>query len=818
MSAQGGFGQDVKVGLRGLRRQPGFTAAALITLALGIGANTAVFSIVRHVLLAPLPYKDADRVVVIWSKWRGFDKTWLADAEVLDYKTKVQAFEDAGAWGGTQVNLTGDGVDPARVGAAFVTPNVFNVLGVQPRQGRLFTEDDAKPKTPTVVLLSDGLWRRRFGAADNVVGQSILVNGVAREIVGIMPPKFQLPTDYVDDAEEPTSLWLPGALDPTNRGSHGFYGAARLKPGVTVAQANAELKSLTDSWTKQGLYPVAMEFSAFVVSSTDAAVAPVRTALLLVFGAVGFLLLIACANVANLLLVRADGRSREMAVRCALGADKLRLARQLLTESAVLAAGAAALGVGLATLAIRFVAALPATTLPRAQAVTLDAGVLGFCVALTMTTLLLFSLAPALKASRVDLVDSLKDGSNNASAGRARQRLRGALVIAETALAVVMLAGAGLMLRSVWALEHIDLGFNPDRVLTMRLSLPASTYDTPEKVVGFYQDLVGRVRAMPGVDRAGLERLLPLATAIGDWGLTVEGYTPPRGVGAPGDWQVATAGGPEALGEKLVAGRWLTDADTAGAMDVALVNESMARKYWAGQDPIGRRFKMNSSDPKVPWITVVGLVGNVKHNGVLVEVKPKFYRAFAQWHQSAGFPARNMTLVMKTTGDPLAFVKPVRDQIRTMDRNLPIAAIRSMQDVVDASIATPRLTSWMLGLFGGLALLLAAIGTYSVLSYIVSQRRQEIGIRVAIGASRSHVLGLVLRGGLTLTGTGIVLGIGVAAFATKLMASLLHDVKPLDPLTFASVAVVLMIVSVGACLVPAARAMRVSPVRALRAD
>jgi predicted permease len=810
--------RDVTVGLRGLLRQPGFTAAALVTLALGIGANTAVFSIVRHVLLAPLPYRDADRVVVIWNKWRGFDKTWISDAEAIDYKQRMRSFEDAGAWDGTQVNLSGDGADPARVGAAFVTPNVFGILGVNPRAGRLFTEDDAKPKTPTVVLLSDGLWRRRFGAAGNVVGQSMLVNGVAREIVGIMPPGFQLPTDYVDDAEEPTALWLPGSLDPTNRGSHGLYAGARLKPGVTVAQANAELKALTDTMTREGLYPAAMQFSAFAVSSTDAAVAQVRPALLLVFGAVGFLLLIACANVANLLLVRADGRSREMAVRCALGADKWRLARQLLTESAVLAAGAAALGVGLATLAISVVAALPETTLPRAHSVTLDAGVLGFCIALTLGTLLLFSLVPALKASRVDLVDSLKDGSSNASAGRRRQRLRSGLVVAETALAVVLLAGAGLMLRSVWALEHVALGFNPDRVLTMRLSLPASQYDTPEKVVGFYEDLVGRVRTVPGVERAGLLRLLPLATAIGDWGVGVEGYTPPPGVASQADWQIASAGGPEALGEKLIRGRWLTDADTIGAMDVALVNESMARKYWVSQDPIGRRFKMGSSDPHAPWITVVGLVGNVKHNGVLSEVKPKFYRAFGQFQRSTGNPARNMTLVMKTAGDPLALVKTVRDQIRGMDRNLPIAAVRSMQDIVDGSIATPRLTGWMLGLFAGLALLLAAVGIYGVLSYVVSQRRQEIGIRVAIGAGRGHILGLVLRSGLALTGAGIVVGLGMAAFATRLMSSLLHDVKPLDPLTFAAVAIVLTIVSVGACLVPAVRAMRVSPVRALRAD
>jgi putative ABC transport system permease protein len=810
-----GLWRDIAIGARGLMRQRGFTAAALVTLALGIGANTAVFSVIRHVLLAPLPYHDADRVVVVWSKWRGFDKTWVSDAEAVDYKTRVQAFADAGAWSGTQVNLTGD-ADPVRVGAAIVTPNLFDVLGAKPFAGRGFNEADAAPDTPTVAILSYAIWQSRF-AGEPVLGRSLLVNGVSREIVGVMPQGFKLPTDFVVDAEEPTAIWLPLRLDHTNRGSHGLYAAARLRPGATVEQANAQLKSLASTLVKEGTYPETMQFRAFAVSTTDEAFAAVRPALLLVFGAVGFLLLIACANVANLLLVRADGRSREMAIRSALGARSSRLVRQLVTEGAVLAAGAAALGIGLAAVALRFIAATAETTLPRAHDVHLDGAVLAFSTVITLGTVLLFSLVPALRASRVDLVDSLKDGSQNASASRHRQRLRSALVIAETALAVVMLTGAGLMMRSIWSLQQIDLGFEPDRVLTLRLALPASQYDSPEKVVGFYQELVNRVRALPGVEKAGVVRLLPLATAIGDWSLQIEGYQPPPGLGTPGDWQVASSGGPEALGEKLVRGRWLNDADTIGAQDVALVNQAMADKYWTGQDPIGRRFRMGNNQER-PWITVVGIVGNVRHNGITAEIKPKFYRAHGQFHLSTGNPARNMTLVLKTATDPRAFAGPVRAQIRTLDSNLPIAAIRTMDDVVNASIATPRVTGWVLGLFAALAVVLAAVGIYGVLAYVVSQRRQEIGIRVAIGAGRREILAMITRSGLALAVAGIIVGLGLAALATRTMTSLLHDVTPLDPLTYAGVAAILFVVSAGACAIPAIRASRVSPVRALRME
>ena len=684
--------QDARLGWRGLWRQPGFAIAALLTLALGIGATTSVFSVVRHVLLAPLPYRDADRVVMVWSKWRGFDKTWLSDAEIADYKTHVAAFEDAGAWSVLQVNLTGDG-EPVRIGAAAVTPSLFGVLRTEPLAGRGFTEAEAAVSPATAAILSYGLWQSRYAGDTSILGRTIQINGRAVEVVGVMPPGFQLPTDYVVDAEEPTRLWLPFRLNTQNRGNHGLHGAARLRPGTTVAQANAELGALTAKWTADGLYPVPMQFSAFALSVTDEALGGVRPALFLVFGAVLCLLLIACANVANLLLVRSDSRTRELAVRSALGADRARLVRQLLTESGVLALAAAAVGIAIAY-GVTAIVRSARLGVPRAADVSVDFPVLAFSIGLAVATLAGFSLLPAIRAARPRLAEALRDGSQQMTAGSRKQRLRSALVVAQTAVAVVLLSGAVLMARSLWKLQEIDLGFDARGVLTMRLALPTAQYDTPDKVIAFYDRLLADVRSQPGVTRAGLIRLLPLAAPIGDWGLTIENYQPPPGVNTPSDWQIASADGIEALGERIVRGRGLTADDTAGRENVALINEAMATKYWAGQDPIGRRFRMGG--PERPWITVVGIVANVRHNGVTAEVKPKFYRAFGQWHLSSGNPARNMTLVVRATADPVSLVAPIRARIRALDGNLPIAAIRTMDDVIGTSIATPKLTGRVL--------------------------------------------------------------------------------------------------------------------------
>ena len=548
------FWQDLRFGGRTLLRSPGFAAIAVITLAIGIGANAAIFSVVNAVLLRPLPWSDPDRAVMIWSKWTAFDKTWVATGEVVDYRKRSRTLQDVATWSDGQVNLTGDG-EPERVSAANVSANTFSTLGVQPLVGRAFTSQEDLPNGPRLVVLGFGLWNRRYSGDTSIVGRSILINGNAFEVVGIMPPGFVLPTDFRNP--EPSQLWTPLQMDPasTDHGSHGLYAAGRLKDGATVREAAADLHGIAQAMTREGLYPVQMKFDTVVLSLTEEVIGSVRRSIWLLFGAVGFLLLIACANVANLLLARAEARQREIAVRSALGAGRLRVLRQLLTESLVLTGISAAMGLALAYAGVRLVAWWNPASIPRVAGAALDLRVLLFTAIVALCTSVLFSLAPALRALRVDLTDSLKDGGQSVSSGGSRQQFRNALVVVEMALAVVLLVGAGLMLRSIWALQRVPIGFDPAGVLTMRVSLPAASYASPEQVVAFYQRLLERVRQLPGVQTAGAARLLPLGSTIGDWGLMVDGYVPPPGTGAKGDWQIVTDGYFDAIGERVVRGR-----------------------------------------------------------------------------------------------------------------------------------------------------------------------------------------------------------------------------------------------------------------------
>ena len=810
--------QDLRTAWRGLCRSLGFTTAALVTLALGIGATSAVFSVVRAVLLAPLPYAQPDRRVLIWSQWVGFDKTWLSNQEVVDYRAQSRTMTAVAAWTTAQQNLTGDG-DPLRVGVGLVTANTFEVLGAAPMMGRTIRPEEDVPQGPPVAVLGYRLWQARFGADAGIVGRKVLLNDVPVEIVGVMPAGFRLPTDFTEDAAEPTELWRAIQFDMSQleRGSHGFYAAATLAPGQTAATATEELRALTRRMTQEGLYPEAMRFTAFAVSVDDEIRGGVRPALWILMGAVAFLLLIACTNVANLLLVRGDARLREFALRTAIGAAPGRLVRQLITESLLLAVSGALIGMAVAAAGLRTLVWLDPTSLPPLAPVTLDAPVMVFTLVLAVVTTLLFGLLPALRASGLNLTDALREGSQQATVGGGRQRLRGALVVAEVALAVILVVGAGLMVRTLSALGRIDLGFAPDHVLTLRLSVPTARYDTPERVVSFYRDLMMRVRVLPGVESAGVVRVLPLATTIGDYGLDIEGYEERPGANAKGDWQIVSDGAFEAMGTRLVRGRWFTSADTSGSQPVTVVNETLARLYFKDRNAVGGRLRVGNM--KNPWAVVVGIVADERHNGVTGLVKEKFYIPHSQWHVATGGNlVRDAFIVVRTTGDPMSVATAVRGEVRALDPSLPVANVRPMTEVVAASLATPRLTGFLLGTFAVIALLLAAVGIYGVLAYLVSRRTHEIGIRLAIGADRGQVVRMVLGQGLGLATLGLVAGIVGAIGLTRLMTSVLYDVTPADPWTYASVIGGLLAVAAVASAIPALRAARVDPVTALRIE
>lgn len=813
--------QDLRTGVRGLTRSPGFTVAALVTLALGIGAVSAMFSVVRASLLTPLPYAEPDRRVLIWSKWVGFDKTWLSTQEVVDYRADAGTLSAIAAWTAGQQNLTGDG-DPLRVGVGFVTANTFDVLGASPLLGRVIRPEEDVPDGAPVAVLGYRLWQAHYGGEPSIVGRRVLLDDEPVEIVGVMPEGFRLPTDFTEDAAEPTELWRAVQFDMAdlNRGNHGFYGAAVLAPGQTAATATAELQSLTRRMTEQGLYPEAMQFTAFAVPIDEEIRGGLRPAMWILMGAVVCVLLVACTNVASLLLVRGDARAREMALRTAIGAGPGRLVRQLVTESLLVSVAGAVAGLGLAALSLRALVAIDPTSLPPLAPVSLDWRVASFTLALGVITTFLFGLMPALRVLGLNLVDALREGTQQATIGSNRQRLRSTLVVAEVALAVILVVGAGLMLKSLAALGRIDLGFNPEQVLTLRISVPEARYDSPERVVAYYRQVLDGVRAVAGVESAGVVRVLPLATTIGDYGLDIEGYEEAPGRNAKGDWQIVSDGAFEAMGMRLARGRWFTAADTEASQPIAVINETMARLYWKAGEAIGGRLRVGGGAGSTrPWATVVGIVADERHNGVTGLVKEKFYIPHSQWHLvTEGSLIRNTFVVARTGGDPMLSAGSIRSAIRAVDPAVPVANIRPMREVVSAALATPRLTSFLLGAFAFVALLLAAVGLYGVLAYLVSRRTHEIGIRLAVGAGRMDVVRMVLRQGLSLAVIGLLAGMVAAAGLSRLIRGLLYDVSPADPSTYIIVTTVLLLAAGAASLIPALRAARVDPLVALRTE
>ena len=815
---------DLRFALRSLRHRPGLTAAATVTLALGIGATSTVFGVVKRVLLTPLPYDHPERIVAVWSAWKGFDQTWLSYDEWEGWKARVTAFTDIGLY--TDGAATIDGESPERVRSAAVQANLFPVLGVRLERGRGFTADEDRPGGPRVVVLSNELWDRRFGGDPSIVGREIQVSGASWKIVGVMPPGFQLPLDYA--AGERTDVYFPMATDANNQGalpgpafpkggaSHGFYAVARLAPGATAATANAQLRAIVAELEQFG-YMSNVGFHAYAVPMDEQITGHVRPVLLVVLGAVVLVLLIACANVAGLLLVRGETRRRELAVRVALGAGTKRLARLLITESAVLAGVGGAMGVALAWITVRLLRSNAPAGLPRLGETSIDWVVLLFALAVSVVTALLTGVLPLAHATHLAVSGELREGGRGATTGRARLRWRQALVAAEIALAVVLVAGAGLMVRTVRNLLTLDPGFRADGVLTMRISTPAVWYPDSIRVVAFWDDVQRRVASLPGVTRVAAVRLLPLATEMGDWGLNVQGYTPPPNQGTPGDWQIVTPGYFETMGLVLRDGRTFTSSDDMRAPLAMIVNRAFEQQYFAGRRALGGRVRINGSD-STQWYTVVGVVDDVHHNALVGRVKPQFYVTLAQFALAPGNTRRAMSLVVRTDRDPKALVSAVRAAVKSADPRLPLSEVRTMRDVVDAAIGGQRFAMETLGVFGIVALLLSAIGIFGIVSQVVASRLHEFGIRAALGATPRDLMAIALRSGVRQAMTGLGIGIVAALMLTRVLHTLLHGVTPTDPLTFGAVVAVTGLVAVIASVAPARRAARIDPNAVLRVD
>jgi putative ABC transport system permease protein len=797
------FRQDLKYGIRMLWRQPGVTAVAVLTLAIGIGANTAVFTAVNAVLLRPLPYKDPARLVMVWEKRarEGVFDNVVSPADFLDWTKMNASFESMAAVTNTTADLTGSG-EPRRIDATAVSPSFFPLLGVAPALGRAPATDEDIIGRHRVVLLSDGFWHRQFGGDPSIVGRKIVLNANPWEVIGVLPASFEFPGSNSDIW---TTLPLRGDSQPPARALHQFPVYARLKPGVTLDAARADMDRVAAQLEAE--YPdTNTGHGAYVTWMRDEVVAPIRGGLLMLLGAVGFVLLIGCVNIANLLLARAAARRKEMAIRAAMGAGRSRLIGQALTESVLLAllGGTAALVV--AHFAVSALPLLNADNLPvlGLNHLTLDLRVLAFTATISLLTGILFGLLPAWQTARQDPNGTLKEGGRSGSG--VRRRLRLTLVVSEIALASLLLVGAGLTLRSFRALLLSQPGFTSTGVVSTFVSLPRARYPNDAAILSAFDQLEQRLGALPGVRSAGATNMLPLSGADGRRGVTIVGREPTPDAPTRAHPRSVTPGYFKTMGIDVLQGRGFTSSDDERAPRVAIVNETMAKRYWPGASPIGRRIITMNEEREV-----IGISRDVRHWGLDEPVNPEVY--FPE-HQA---PSSAMTLVVSTTIDTVALGTAIREQIRSFDANLPIR-IQTMKEIASQSIASRRATMVLLGLFASVALLLAAAGLYGVMAHLVALRTAEIGIRMTLGASPASVLGLVVREGLLQTAAGLAIGLTAAALMMRGFATMLYGVSPADPVTLGGVAVALMLTAVVACLVPARRAMRVDPVSALRAD
>jgi putative ABC transport system permease protein len=806
---------DIRYGIRSLLKRPSFTAVAVVTLALGIGANTAIFSVVNGVLLRPLPFVSPDRLVMLWGvdKQGPSEKVPVSHPNFVDWRSRNQVFEQLAGFASGEMTLTGRG-DPLRLRGALVTANLFPLLGVTPQRGRTFLPEEDQPGTH-VVILSHGFWQRRFGSDPNVLQQTLTLDGQAFAVVGVMPPGFAFPLK-----NEPAEFWISAALNSegpaplaTQRGNLSLNVVGRLRPGVTPAQAQAEMETIVGNLARE--YPDTNEgLGVRTVPLHEELVGDVRRGLLILFGAVVCVLLIACANVANLLLAQATGRHKEIAIRAAVGASRGRIIRQLLVESLLLALCGGALGLLLAGRGTELLVALLPEGLPPLAAIGVDQRVLAFTILFSLVAGVAFGLAPAWQASRTDLTAALKEGGHGAGVGLRHMRVREALVVAEIAIALILLTGAGLLINSFLRLQQVKPGFDPHNVLTFNLSLPTTRYPQPHQVSSFYQQLVAHLEALPGVTAAGVVSPLPLSGRNASVGFSIEGVAHAASNPFPfvSNFRRVDPGYFKTMGIQIRNGRGFIAPDNLNSTPVAIVNETFARQFFPAQNPVGKRitpgYMMDDRGPLTREI--VGVVADVKHVRLSDAPLPELYVSQAQ------LPLESVTVVARTSGDPNGLISAARNEVQALDRDLPLSDVKTLNEYLGASVARPRFNMLLLGLFAAVALILTAVGLYGVMAFTVTQRTHEIGIRLALGAQKTNVLGLMVRSGVTLALVGVAIGLAGSFALTRLLTTLLFGVTPTDPMTFATVSLGLILVALLACYVPARRATKVDPLVALR--
>lgn len=812
--------QDIRYGVRSLIKTPAFTAVAVIVLALAIGANTAIFTVVNALLLRPLPYSSSDRLVMLWETnpriQIGVDTLPVTPGDFMDWREQNSVFEYVSALGAGHLNLSGSR-EPERVSAASVSPDFFRLMGIEPRLGRTFQSDDEKVGANKVVVISHALWQRRFGGAEDIVGKPTTLDGESYIVIGVAPEGFQFPRarelPYFVGVTSPTELWRPITLTDDfiskKRANHQLSVIARLKPGMTREQAQAEMNAIASRLEQT--YSENQGIGAKVVLLSEQVVGNSRAALLVLMGAVALVLLIACANIANLLLTRSSARQKEIAIRTALGASRGRIVRQLLVEALLLSLASAVAGTLLSFWGVKALLALSGQNLPRLNEVGVDVTVLGFAIALALVTSLLFGLTPALQASKINLIQTLKDGSRGLSGGQRAGRVRGVLVVAEVALSLVLLIGAGLMIKSLANLLKVDPGFKPDRTLTMNLALLGSRYPAANQQITFFEEVRRRAEGLPGVESVSLISSAPLSGGVYAGGFSLEGREPASAnEDLSADRRMISAEYFNALGIPLIKGRYFTERDNQASTGVAIVSESLWRQVFRNDDPIGKRIKLGGRDSTRPWLSIVGIAGDVRDTALESDARPCVYVPYLQ------FPVSSMTLVVRTGVESKVLVPAIRGEVWAIDKDQPVTDIKTMDEYVSDSVSPRRANALLLATFAALALVLALIGIYGVMAYSVTQRVHEIGIRMALGAQTPDVIKLIVGSGMTLVFAGVGIGLAGALALSRVLSSLLFGVSATDPMTFAVVSVMLISVALLASYIPARRATKIDPIIALR--